>query len=306
MSPIDSISPRISKQTNNLLSKNNKILKLPKDAQKYIFEVVSTVSHYLGKDSIKSIVLFGSLSYGTITNNSDVDLLLVVSNKVSFRKIRKIHHILQTIEIKHNYLSYPKNLIERILRVVERKTGMFCSHFICREDDWQNDKFARILSVNRTISRFLAPDKIVLDSLKKGATVLYGQLDLSMDETPYSYLQILKSLLMTLFLAYGAILIIPFDRKFNKYILEAYKWALRASFFYLFQKTAKLTEICNYFTSHGFSKHYMSLFNFYRRQTYSGFHVRFCLRVPFEIMKLHTMALKLQKRQEKKNDSTTK
>lgn len=226
--------------------------------------------------------------------NSDVDLLIIVSNNIPFHRIKKIHHLLQTFELKHGYILPPSNLIERILQVVERRTGMFCSHFICREEDWVTERFDKILSVNRAAAWLLAPEQIVLDSLKKGARVLYGDVDLSVRTEQYSLLQMLKSLAMTLVLSYGAILVIPFQQKFSKYLIEAYKWALRASFFYIFQRVTKLSEICDYFMQHGLSQTYIQMFRFYRKKSYSGYHIRFCLQVPFEIMKLHRLAFQIK------------
>jgi len=267
---------------------------LPIHAQIYVKEVISAVTSYLGAYAIKGVMLFGSLAIGGSTPNSDIDLLIVVSNSIPFRRIKKVHQLLQTIEIKYGYILPSSNLIERILQVVERRTGMFCSHFICREDDWKNERFHKILSVNRAVAWLLAPDQIVLDSLKQGAKLLYGEIDLSIKHDHYSNIQIFKSLAMTLILSYGAIALIPFHKKFSKYLIEAYKWALRASFFYLFQKSTPLSEICEYFITKGLSKNYIHLFRFYRIRTYSGFHVRFLFQVPFEILKLHRLAYQLK------------
>lgn len=269
------------------------IAHLPTLTQEYIEEVVFLCEKKLGQNSIDAVVLFGSLSYGTTTASSDVDLLIIVSNRISVRKIRKIQPLLHGIEIKYGLSHHPYNMRDRVLDIVEKKTGMFCSHFICRREDWDHNRFANILSLNETFVWLLAPDKIVLDSLKHGATVIYGSVPLNFSQESYSIFQILKSLFMTLLLAYGAIVILPFNRKFSKYLLEAYKWSLRASYFYLFHRTNSLTNIVSFFECMGLSNYYLKWFNYYRVK--SGYHIRFFLELPFQIMKLHLLSVSLKR-----------
>ena len=274
-----------------------KIGHLPVFAQKYITNIIESSESVLGSSSIEGVVLFGSLSYGASTKMSDVDLLIIVSNAISFARISRLHQILFAVAVKHNLAAKIETRFDRLQHILERKTGMYCSHFICRREDWELNRFARILSLNKTFAWLLAPSKIVLDSLKRGATVIYGageiRIHYSHNSYSYSSIQILKSLVMTLLLAYGAIFMLPFDKKFNKYILESYKWSLRASYFFLFHRTNRLPEILRFFRSMGLSNYYLKWF--YHCRNTSGYHIRFTLQMPFQIMKLHVLSMRLKR-----------
>ena len=274
-----------------------KIDHLPNFAQKYITNIIESSESVLGSSSIEGVVLFGSLSYGKSTKISDVDLLIIVSNAISLARIRRLHQILFAIEVKHNLATKIETRIDRLQHIIERKTGMYCSHFICRREDWELNRFARILSLNKTFAWLLAPSKIVLDSLKRGASIIYGTGDIriyySHNSYAYSTIQMLKSLVMTMLLAFGAIVMLPFDKKFNKYILESYKWSLNASYFFLFHRTNRLTEILRFFRSMGLSNYYLKWF--YHCRITSGYHIRFTLQMPFQIMKLHLLSMRLKR-----------
>ncbi|MHA1520334.1 MAG: nucleotidyltransferase domain-containing protein [Promethearchaeota archaeon] len=272
-----------------------KIEHLPIHSQRFIKDLVNATELVLGSSMVEGVILFGSLSYGKITKMSDVDLLIIISNTISLARIRRLHQILHAIEVKHNLASEIETRGDKLQYLLESKTGMYCSHFICRREDWDLGHFARILSLNKTFARLLAPGKIVLDSLKHGASIIYGYGDITLNfsQNYYSHLQILKSLVMTLLLAFGTIFLLPIDKKFHKYLLESYKWSLRANYFYLFHRTNQLSEIISFFASMGLSNHYLKWF-YYCRIT-SGFHIRFTLQMPFQIMKLHLLSMRLKR-----------
>ncbi|MHA1673271.1 MAG: nucleotidyltransferase domain-containing protein [Promethearchaeota archaeon] len=281
--------------TGNSICPLLKIKHLPIYSQKFIQETIESTELVLGPSCIEGVILFGSLSYGKITKMSDVDLLIIVSDAISLARIRRLHQILHAIEVKHNLATEIETRSDRLQHIIESKTGMYCSHFICRLEDWKQNNFARILSLNKTFVWLLAPSKIVLDSLKHGATIVYGNGNVAINYSQYSYshLQILKSLILTLVMAFGTILLLPINKKYHKYLLEAYKWSLRANYFYLFHRTNRLSEILSFFGRMGLSNYYLKWFNFCRIT--SGFHIRFTLQMPFRIMKMHLLSMRLKK-----------
>ncbi len=284
-----------NQRSDNSISPLLKIEHLPINSQKFIKEIVEATELVLGPSCIDGVILFGSLSYGKITKMSDVDLLIIVSNAISLARIRRLHQILHAIEVKHNLAADIETRSDRLQHIIESKTGMYCSHFICRREDWEQNRFARILSLNKTFVWLLAPSKIVLDSLKHGASIIYGDGDIAINysQNYYSHLQILKSLLLTLIMAFGTIILLPIDKKYHKYLLEAYKWSLRANYFYLFHRTNRLTEILSFFGAMGISNHYLKWFHYCR--VTSGFHIRFTLQMPFRIMKMHLLSMRLKR-----------
>ncbi len=270
-----------------------KVENLHERARNYIVEVVGTTEALLGKGSIHSVVLFGSLAYDTISKISDVDLLIVVQDDIKYREIRKIEGILKSIEIKYDYAWYPQNFISKILRVVEKTTGMFCSHFVCRYEAWRKEKFAKIFSTFKPFTYLLAPELIVLDSMKSGATLLYGDLDLSITRKKYPLSNIRKSMLMNFALYCGGLAMIPFADKHISYILESFKWSLRTVYFVLFQKTQKLDQILIVAERMGLSKKIIAEFRQLRK--HPQLKLKFVIKLPFHLFKIHVLLYKYLK-----------
>ena len=85
----------------------------------------------------------GSVVQNQTTNISDVDLLVIVNNDITKKQIRSTESILKAIEIKHGFGYYSTNWVTAVLRVVEKTTGMFASHFICRREAWDLIQFCQ-------------------------------------------------------------------------------------------------------------------------------------------------------------------
>jgi len=256
---------------------------------RYIREIVGTVETLMGKGSVHAVVLFGSLSYGDFSPLSDVDLLLILDNMVPHSQIRKIDPILKTIEIKYGWAAFPHRFDEKIIHVIERNTGMFCSHFICRHEDWVNRRFSKIFATTRWITKLLAPNEIVLNSMKMGAKILYGDLDLSVIPAALSSIQLLKSVFMNLMIGFGSFLLLPLRKKNIKYLVEAYKWSLRAAYCYVFHKVAPIKTMIPFFKRSKISDDYLNDFMALREEL--TFNIRFCLLLPFQIIKVHLIAV---------------
>jgi predicted nucleotidyltransferase len=259
----------------------------------YIKDIVRLTEKKLGQEIIKAVIIFGSVAQRQTCHISDVDLLLIVDDSITSKSIRSLIGYLRTIEIKHGFAQYPDNIFATILNIVESTTGMFRSFFIARESDWMKGKFAQIFGTNQFFTKILAPDQIVLNSVICGSRVIFGDPKYISVRFPISFGQILKSILMDLTISIGTLAILPLNPKNMKYVLEAFKWALRSGFFYLFEKTEKLNKIELFFIKLGFSQKLIDKLNIYR--TKLKVDLAFALSIPYQIVNVHTLSLKYKK-----------
>ena len=256
----------------------------------YIKELIGTAEALLGRDSIDSVILFGSAAHDFVSPISDIDILIITNNSISSRKIKSLEPILTTIEIKHKFAEYHNDAISQIVQIVNRNTGMFCSHFICRHQAWDEKNFAKIFSTSSGLTKMLAPNKIVLDSMRAGATVIYGNANIINHQTPISHRQLIKSMLMNLILWSGAILLVPWNRKFMKYFLEAYKWSLRGCSYALFRYIRPLQTIVTNYERIGETGEFVMRFQKLRQNLKVD--LGFALSVPFHVIKMHGIAMR--------------
>lgn len=272
----------------------------------YICELVGTIEAIFGHNMVKGVFLFGSYSYDNPTSVSDIDLLIIVSNVITPLQIRSIEPVLDSIEIKHNFKDDSTRWDAKIVHRINSSTGMFSSHFICRQEAWDSKNFAKIFGTNKFFTKWLAPSKIVLDSVKSGATPLFGEkiLRLASSKSDYSKLEIIKSLIMCLLLSAGATAILPFDKSYMKYVLESFKWGLRSCTFYLFRESQPLKQILGNYDTYQNSLNYQNkrmkyLPRFQELRAHLELDLRFALRTPWELFKLHKAALKFPSIQRK-------
>jgi predicted nucleotidyltransferase len=279
---------------------NLQISHLPIKIQDYIREIVGTTEVLLGRDSISAVLLFGSAVYSLnqFDKISDVDLMIIVKNSISNHKIKEIRPILTGIVIKHRYRNYSKNWHARMLHIIERSTGMFCSFFISTESNWKDSKFAKIFSTNPILTNLLAPNKIVLDSMRAGTTILYNAnteiINIEPNQKSYPITQILKSLLLNLMMSLGTLFILFFNKSYIKYMLESIKWSIRSCDFYLNREINPLSEIVRNYTKLGIEESFLQRFLELRKNPERD--LIFCLKVPYNIIKIHLITLKFKKK----------
>lgn len=272
----------------------------------YIYELVGTIEAIFGHGTIKAVFLFGSYSYDNPTSVSDIDLLIIVSNSIAPLQIRKIEPVLEAIELKHNFKGVSKRWDAKIVSRINRSTGMFSSHFICRQQAWDSNNFANIFGTSKFFTKWLAPSRIVLDSVKSGVTPLFGRNFIYNSSMPsqYSKREIIKSLIMCLLLTMGATCILPFDKSYMKYVLEAFKWGLRSCTFYLFRQSQPLNQILGNYSEYQNVQNYQNtkmkyLPRFQELRRNLELDLKFALRTPWELLKLHKAALKFPTLQRK-------
>ncbi|MFX1294421.1 MAG: nucleotidyltransferase domain-containing protein [Promethearchaeota archaeon] len=270
---------------NNLDSFN-----LSKKADNYLYDIIKLLENYL-KDRLISIVLFGSAIKGYSADESDVDILIIVSDDCNKKEINYLHQLIISFEIKYNFVVPLNGLISRILYCIDRSTGMFISHFITRKTDFLKGNFARTFQVNKFISNVLAPNKIVYGSVLCRAKILYGQNLIKEAKIPNIPIrQLFKSILMNIITSIFTLFIYPLTKRATLYEMETAKWSFLAAYYYIKHDSPPLPTLLKFFLDRNIStkyvKKWVALRNNYKQD------LKFGLFTPLNILKIHMAILK--------------
>ncbi len=278
------------------LEKANPIVSsLPDRVTCYLNDVIKLLEHKLGHHTVLCGIIFGShIREAGSKPVSDCDVLVVVKDEVPPAHIKAVQPLLRALEIKHGFANYQSGLVDGILRVVESSTGMFVSHFVCREADLCRQDFAKIFNTNKFVTLALAPWKIVMGSIGENSRLFYGtDLRRFLREIRPGPIQVAKSLLMNYCLSIGNIFIYPLRKTNYKYTLEAVKWAVSAGGFYLFGNGNNIPKLVLMFANLGVSPRFMEQFLRYRDKPRRD--PKFAMKAPWIITKLHALTLRLKK-----------
>jgi predicted nucleotidyltransferase len=264
---------------------------LPLGVRRYLNEAFSLLFSHLGERSVVGLYLFGSALGEEFSASSDFDFLVVLSDGVTVKQIHYVNSLLEGLEIKYGLREEKFSIPGKVLRTIERSTGMFESHFVCRKNDLLRADFPQIFNTSHLMSKLLAPSPIVLGSVLGRIKKLYGE-DLHLKvavpkPTPFT---MIKSLAMNLLLSLFSIILYPFSSKANKYEMEAAKWSIMASYYYLKERSPTLTQAVKYFTKLGISKSYLKRLLQLRNNYHND--INFGLATPFQVLKIHTKTLK--------------
>lgn len=77
------------------------------------------------KDSVKDIILFGSQAYGNPNENSDYDVLIVLTKDYTARDENQIFDLCYDINLKYNIIIYAHLISERELNTIKGKQPIF-------------------------------------------------------------------------------------------------------------------------------------------------------------------------------------
>lgn len=284
---------------------SHKLKMVNEKSRNYIKDVVILVNKEIGINKIISILLFGSQQAQDKRENtsvSDCDLLFIFKDRVSSHHIREIEKYFIALEIKHNFEEPNKNLLRNVISSIQHATGMFISHFLTKEHHWNNATFHKIFQVNKVFSALFAPRHIVLSNVIINSTVLYGT-DLRKvirKKIKVSVFEMFKSMVMNIFISFFSLLLCPIKKSNSiKFQLEAIKWSLRSSNYYCFRDTANLDEIIERFISlekYSSQQKAHEFYNTFLRIRQKPFNnLRFILRCPIRILKIHIKAIKYRK-----------
>jgi predicted nucleotidyltransferase len=270
---------------------------LPQPIQPYLFDINRLIEKFIKFDNVYSILLFGSYARGEYNANSDCDLLIILKDEFFENKpdsfLSKLEQIFLSLEFKHQLKFKRSNLISSILNVVEKTTGMFVSHFLTRQSAWEKQTFHKIFNVNQLMSILLAPGDIVLKNMSNSYIVLYGENPKTRFKSRIGFRQEFKSLLMNEFISVCSLAIYPLGKTSIKYSMEAFKWSIRNSYLYMFDKPAELKKIMKFFKETGISQKVFDKFMRLRSQFYPD--ISFALKCPWLALKIHTTAFKYRK-----------
>ena len=73
--------------------------------RRHIINELNTLLRNRFSDNLKEVVLFGSRAYGKSRNDSDYDVLVVLKNKVDWKKEREISDLCYEIDLKYNIIT---------------------------------------------------------------------------------------------------------------------------------------------------------------------------------------------------------
>lgn len=213
---------------------------------------LSTVDKKLEKieEKIASVILFGSFARGDNTQISDVDLLIVFKDNAPNTLISGMDKTLTKIENKYDYIEQPEGLLEKLIYSLKRKTGMFVSHFVCKEEDIRKRNFSKMFSTEKFFSSLIAPADLVLNNMGEDGIALYGKpLNKSLKKS-IKIGSMVKSLFMNLLTALGSAVISPFYKKTTELSTEAVKWSLLATHQFLTQQSGGVNEAIKFLKKH--------------------------------------------------------
>ena len=267
---------------------------LPLNVRKYLVEVFSLLFSYLGEDNIVALYIFGSVIGEEYSDNSDLDLLVVLDDRITSKQIRYVSGVLESLEIKYGLCSMNCSFLGKILRTIERSTGMFESHFVCRKGDVLKGCFEKVFKTNRFMSKLLAPSSIVFGSVLSRIMKIYGE-DILKEVvvSKPTALTMIKSLAMNLVLSLFTLVIFPLSSKANKYEMEAAKWSTLASYYYLKKGNPGLIEALKFFTNLGLPDSYFKRLLQLRKNYQND--IRFGLATPLYVLRIHAKTLNYSK-----------
>jgi predicted nucleotidyltransferase len=265
-------------------------LNLTRRATSYLQDVTKLLENYL-HDRLISIIIFGSLIKGYATEESDADILIVLSDDCSKREIQHLHQIINAYEVKYKYLVPPKGVISHILYSVDKSTGMFISHFISRKKDFLKGNFAKTFQVNKLLAMVLAPNQIVYGSVLCRAKIVYGANILEEAKIPnVPVTQLLKSILMNAVTSFFALFVYPLTKRATLYQMETAKWSLLAAYYYLKHDSPALPVLLKFFLDRNITSNYIKEWVQLRNSYHQN--PKFGLLTPLNIFRIHLGVLK--------------
>lgn len=282
------------------------------ESQNYIKDVIKMVNSKVGLENLCALIVFGSQipknrKRGELSKISDCDILIIVQNSIEKHTFKSLERFIIPLERKYGFQESKersKTILNRILIIFQKTTGMFVSHFITNIHSWNRKRFYKVFSVNKVFSYLLAPRNIVFQSVLSNSKVLYkdeciNDLGKNFEYNP-KVLDMVKSLSLNLFLILGSIFLIPFSTKSIKYLLESVKWSLKAASCYIFEDSESLPIIINRFLSIEHSEpnrikssQYFAKFIKLRNQPILSFN--FIIESLYMILKIHLQGISYRK-----------
>ncbi|MEX2718376.1 MAG: hypothetical protein Q6353_010140 [Candidatus Sigynarchaeum springense] len=279
---------------------------LPRCAAAYIKRVIKVLDKYI-PSTCYALFLFGSLSQAMdnadcVDGTSDVDLLVIVKDEVAGRARKALPELNALQRILPNNVVSRRGIVATILEVIERQTGMHESIFMSKEQDFKAARFASIFKTNKILSRLLAPTSIVFGSALCHMTLVHGNGAMensvrAMQSTTRRkkdlLLDLVKSLLMNVILAMGAIVLLPLTKQATRYAVEAVKWSMYAATYSMVGERPPKPSQQRFFSKLGVNAAILGRWVQLSRHYVPD--LKFTLATPWNVIKIHALGFKIKK-----------
>lgn len=278
---------------------------LPAIAKDFIQRVVRILEKHVPSTSF-AIFLFGSLSHASdkvncVDGTSDVDLLVIVKDDVSTAARDAWVELNALQQILGNHVSR-RGIIPSILRVVERQTGMHENIFMSRESDFKNARFSKIFRTNKILTWLLAPASIVLGSALCHMARVHGNAEIegsvramqaTIGKEKHILPDLVRSFLMNVILALGAMILLPVTNKATKYAVEATKWSMYAATYLMIGERPSKASQKRFFERLGIDANFLDRW-MELSQNYTP-DVKYTVKTPWNVVKIHALGFKIKK-----------
>jgi predicted nucleotidyltransferase len=184
--------------------------------------VIRAMEENLREDEVESIVVYGSVTRGESTSESDVDTVVILKDEYGGRAA-SIEENLDKIESEVKDVGENENRVENI-------GGIFKSCFVTTKENYQKADTSEIFGFP-SFTKFLMPWRTLLHRLSRDSVTVYGE-QVKFNETedfnPSDYWarELSKGLFNQLGLSLLALFYLPFSDRAAKYSMESYKISL--------------------------------------------------------------------------------
>ena len=205
-------------------------------AQAFVEKALDLARNVFQQDLI-SVYVFGGVARGEFcTKTSDVDLLFIVSDECPNETIDRFEGKMEKLEIKQGIL--PTESVDLLYYAFAYKTLFFKSHFTLRLSGLKSLDFHAMFSEGKSfklafwkiLSRVvfpLAPTRLIIRNMLKGAKLLTGQDLLSQKVLPQTTRsETIKIFIMSWLISIFGIVSSVFSRSSTRFSLGAMKWYL--------------------------------------------------------------------------------
>jgi len=222
------------------------LIDLPQRASGYIAEILRVADQK--RNDIVSVIVFGSVLQGPFSALSDVDLIVVLTDGVPKRFRKQMDDELAVLELSHGLRASPKSKLEIFYTMIDKRAGLFLSHFVCYKNDLLSGNPAKVFHINPVAESFLLSARIGFGNIVLSAKTVWGE-DL-LDRVripPITRWHLLMNCLALLLFNAFALLTLPFLPNATKYSMLALKWSLHNCYFCINQRVATIEQEVDFF-----------------------------------------------------------
>jgi predicted nucleotidyltransferase len=280
----------------------------PENAKRFINGIAKIITASGLQADHYGIFVFGSLVSGSDyagsgTGTSDVDLLVVVDDQVGRATIERLAKKMKAYERAYFDAHKSRSIVAGILDAIEHQTGMHRNLFIATERDFAGRNFSSMFGTNPVVTKLLAPSNIVMRSALHQMACLHGckrftelasRLHDYETQSTDLFTDMLRSIIMNACLSMGAYVLLPLTPRATKYAIEAIKWSIYATTFYITRTRPTKHRQAHFYAKLGISREFLlAWLALSRRYATSPL---FVLRSLYNVLKIHATGLRMKAR----------